>query len=124
MSRLQPDASAMGSLASDAPPGKVSYGHCERLVLEHTWLVVDTADVETLVACEESYTLSAKSSMAEYYGHHTVSLDRDWSDGCALLNSGGGSDSGRKNGSDGARLHLDGMKVEDSYGWCRVQGIN
>jgi hypothetical protein len=29
-------------------------------VLEHTWLVVDTADVETLVACEESCNLSVR----------------------------------------------------------------
>jgi hypothetical protein len=58
-------------------------------------------------------------------GVPTVSLDSDWRNGCALLNSSGrGSDSGRKNGSDGTRLHRDEMKVEDKYGWCaRGQGV-
>jgi hypothetical protein len=74
-----------------------------------TWLVVDTTDVETLVASEESYGLLARTPLASLESHErTISLNSDWSDGGALLNCGRrSSNSGREDGSNGSGLHGD-----------------
>ena len=93
--------------------------------MERTRLVVDTADVETLVAgeegCRESETsfVEADVKPVSARGTRTVSLDSDLGEGCALLDSGGGG-GGRGsehagNGSEGGSLHGD--------GWCVVDGI-
>lgn len=53
MSRLQPSASAMGSLASDAPPKGCQFAVYYWYLSTLTGLVVNTTDVETLVALPE-----------------------------------------------------------------------
>jgi hypothetical protein len=43
----------------------------DKEMLSHTWLIVDTTDVKTLVACEESCTVSVHSSMfASSFSHY------------------------------------------------------
>jgi len=77
-------------------------------VLHHTWLVVDTADVETLVACEESCALLAKLMRCTWWQKPTISLN---SNGCdrTLLDCGGtGSSSGREDGGNSKSLHYGG----------------
>jgi hypothetical protein len=83
----------------------------ESRVVQLTRLVVDTTDVETLIASEESYTLSVKSPVLHEFAQPTISLDSDWGNGCALLDSsGGGGNNGRKNGGNGSSLHRAGLK--------------
>ena len=76
-------------------------------------LVVDTTDVETIIASKESCKLSVRAydCMVEEKWERTISLDRDRCDGALRGRSG---DRCREDSSNGSGLHCDGeCGVED-----------
>jgi hypothetical protein len=119
MSRLQPSASAMGSLASDAPPEGCQFAVYKEHLSILTGLVVDTTDVETLVALPEGCleVSNGSTGVSRDSRQRTIALDGDGCDIGALLDRGGrgssnGCGEGAGNGSNGEALHCDGCLCE------------
>jgi hypothetical protein len=110
----------MGSLASDAPPKGCQFAVYEVHSSILTGLVVDTTDVETLVALPEGYSAVSNGSTgaSKASRQRTIALDGDGCDISALLDgSGRGASNGcgecAGNGSNGNALHCNGVYVSD-----------
>jgi hypothetical protein len=102
----------------------LSVRHLARVAAHLTGLVVDTTDVEALVALPEGCTKSVGRSPSFLKLLHTIALDGDGCDISALLNgcsrASNRSSESAGDGSDSNSLHGGGIGVSDEIRWFVV----